>query len=239
MQDFTCDEWPLFKIQNGIDDLLRLAHSAHGLYSIARERVIALRPPLVRAARAAGSEAMGCSAIVAVTLTSRNPPEASRLLPSARGGRTPKIDRDHRREIGFGIVSELLGDENTGVIYQRVDSSETLNGPVDDALGGIATGDVAIYDQDSRITGGIDRARVGDDAITNLAKAFDQAGADATRSTGNNDNLLFEGLGWVAASRRLLWFYHLLLAAEACKVKTAWGHLQIQAEFSKAGDDTS
>ena len=103
----------------------------------------------------------------------------------------PKIDRDHRREIGFGIVNELLGDENTGVIYQRVDSSETLN--VDDALGGIATGDVAIYDQDSRITGGIDRARVGDDALANLAKAFDQAGADATRSTGNNDNLLFEG----------------------------------------------
>jgi hypothetical protein len=105
--------------------------------------------------------------------------------------KTPKIDRDYRREIGFGIVNELLGDENTGVIYQRVDSSETLN--VDDALGGIATGDVAIYDQDSRITGGIDRARVGDDAIANLAKAFDQAGADATQSTGNNDNLLFEG----------------------------------------------
>ena len=103
------------------------------------------------------------------------------MLPSARGGRTPKINSDHRREIGFGIVDELLGDENTGVIYQRVDTSETLDGPVDDALGSIAAGDVAIDDQDSRITGGIDRARVGNDAIANLAEPFDQTGADATR----------------------------------------------------------
>jgi hypothetical protein len=52
-------------------------------------------------------------------------------------------------------------------------------------------------------------------------------------------NAAFFLLVWVAASCRLLWFYHLLLAAEACKVKTARGHLQIQAEFSKAGDDMS
>src|SRR6516164_8519513 len=80
-----------------------------------------------------------------------------------------KINGDHRREIGFGIVDELLGDENTGVIYQRIDSSETLDGRIDDELGSIAAGDVAIDDQDSRITGGIDRARVGNDAIAHLA----------------------------------------------------------------------
>jgi len=39
----------------------------------------------------------------------------------------------------------------------------------------------AIDDQDSRITGGIDRARVGNDAIAKLAEPFDQTGADATR----------------------------------------------------------
>src|SRR5258708_19203634 len=38
-------------------------------YSIARERVTALRPPLVRAASPAESDAIGCSAIAAVMLT--------------------------------------------------------------------------------------------------------------------------------------------------------------------------
>src|SRR5262249_49480180 len=104
----------------------------------------------------------------------------------------PKINGDHRREFGFGIVNELLGDENTGVVYQRVDSSEALNGRIDDALGSIAAGDVAIDNHDSRITSGLDRARVGNNAIADLAKALDQTGADATRSTGDNDNLLFE-----------------------------------------------
>ena len=59
---------------------------------------------------------------------------------------SPKINSAHRCEIGFGIVNELLGDENTGVIDQRVDSSEPLDGPVDDALGSIAAGDVAVDD---------------------------------------------------------------------------------------------
>src|SRR5262249_55822457 len=84
-------------------------------------------------------------------------------------------------------------NENAGVIYERVDPPKAFNGSVDDALGSVAAGDIAIHNQDIRITGRIDRARVGDDSIADLAEAFHQAGADATRSTSNSDNLLFEG----------------------------------------------
>ena len=57
---------------------------------------------------------------------------------------SPKINSAHRCEIGFGIINKLLGDENTGVVDQGVDSSEPLDGAVDDAFGSIAGGDVAV-----------------------------------------------------------------------------------------------
>ena len=57
-----------------------------------------------------------------------------------------EINGAHRHEIGFGIVNELLGDENTRVVDQGVDSSKPLEGPANDALGNIVAGDIAVDD---------------------------------------------------------------------------------------------
>src|SRR6266403_827108 len=88
----------------------------------------------------------------------------------------------HPHKVGFGIVDERLGDEDAGVVYQRVDAPKALDGRADDAVGSRGGGDVAIDDKDFRITGKLarpNRAGGGNNAIANLAEAFYQTGTDA------------------------------------------------------------
>jgi len=71
-----------------------------------------------------------------------------------------------------------------------------LDGRVENTLGGIRDGNVAIYGQDSRIIGETtfaDEAGVSNDRVADLAKPFSQAGANAPGGTGNNCNFLFGG----------------------------------------------
>jgi len=84
-----------------------------------------------------------------------------------------EIDRDHRCEIGLGIVNEGLWDEDPGVVDQRVNSPKMIDGRADNTLGSLGSGDVTIDEEDIRIAGhaGLaDRARIGDDAVADLAK---------------------------------------------------------------------
>ena len=68
---------------------------------------------------------------------------------------------------GFTVSSPGLGDEDASVIYQRIDASEALDGRADEAVGSRGGSDVAIDDQDFRITGELarpNRAGVGNNA---------------------------------------------------------------------------
>ena len=81
----------------------------------------------------------------------------------------------HRAIVFGGVVGERLGDEDAGVVDQRVDAAEARDRLRDDALGGRRIGDVAGDGQDVRIGGRLDRAGIGDDAVVAVAVRLDQA----------------------------------------------------------------
>ena len=102
-----------------------------------------------------------------------------------------EIDRNDRREILGGIVGERLGDEDAGIVDQRVDAAETLERLRYDLLRRRRIGDVAGNGQNIRIPRRLDRAGIGDDAVIAIAISLDQVRADALRCAGDDDDFLF------------------------------------------------
>ena len=93
--------------------------------------------------------------------------------------------------VGLGVIGERLGDEDAGVVDQRVDAAEPRHGFRDHALGGLGIGDVAGDGQDVVIVRRLDRARGGDDAVVAVAIRLHQGRADALRCAGNDCDFLF------------------------------------------------
>ena len=91
----------------------------------------------------------------------------------------------------FGrIAGEGLGDEDAGVVDERVDAAKAGNGFGNHALRGGRVADIACHGQDVGIFRGLDRTCGGDDAVVELAKRVDQFGADALRCARNDDDFL-------------------------------------------------
>jgi hypothetical protein len=104
-----------------------------------------------------------------------------------------EVRRGRRREVGLRIVDERLGDEDAGIVHQRVDASIALDGRADDALGSVGRGDIAVDRQHRGISRNIaapDRAGGRDDAVADGAEALHQMSADAARRAGDDDDLL-------------------------------------------------
>ena len=102
-----------------------------------------------------------------------------------------EVGRDLGVEVLGRVVGEGLGDEDAGIVDQRVDPPEARNRLPDHALGGRRIADVAADGQDVRITGLLDRAGGRHDPIVAIAERLDQAGADALRRTGDDGDFLF------------------------------------------------
>ena len=105
-----------------------------------------------------------------------------------------EVRRGRRREVGLRIVDERLGNEDAGIVHQRVDASIALDGRADDALGSVGRGDIAVDRQHrgiSRNIAGPDRAGGSDDAVADGAEALHQVSADAARRAGDDDHLRF------------------------------------------------
>ncbi len=62
-----------------------------------------------------------------------------------------QIGRQHRGIVLVGVVGERLGDEDAGIVDQRVDLTELLERLLDDALGSLGIADVARDRQDIRV----------------------------------------------------------------------------------------
>jgi hypothetical protein len=58
------------------------------------------------------------------------------------------IDAQDRRVVGLGVLSERFGDEDAGVVDERVDAPEPRHAFRDCTLGRLAIGDVAGDDHD-------------------------------------------------------------------------------------------
>jgi signal transduction histidine kinase len=90
-----------------------------------------------------------------------------------------QVDSGHRVEVAQRVVGERLGHEDARVVDQGVDPAELRDAGRDHALGGGGVGDVALDGQDSRVAGGGDGPRGGDDGVAQLAVGVDHAGAEA------------------------------------------------------------
>ena len=165
-------------------------------YSIASARVTALRPPLVRAASADGKR---CRRLLRdrggdVDDMAGAGLQHARRCPLRDVKKSREVRRGRRREVGLRIVDERLGDEDAGIVHQRVDASIALDGRADDALGSVGRGDIAVDRQHrgiSRNIAGPDRAGGRDDAVADGAEALHQVSADAARRAGDDDHLRF------------------------------------------------
>jgi hypothetical protein len=100
------------------------------------------------------------------------------------------VDGDEGRVVFRGIAGEGLGDEDAGVVDQRVDAAKTGDGFGNHPLRSSRIGDVASHGQDAGVIRRLDRACCCDHAIVEFAKRVDQFAANALRCTGNDDDFL-------------------------------------------------
>ena len=91
-----------------------------------------------------------------------------------------------RGEVGLGVLGERLGDEDPGVVDQRIDPAELLDRPADHPVGDRRVGDVAGDGQHVRRGVGLDGPRVGDDAVAPVEEPADQSRADPLRRAGDD-----------------------------------------------------
>jgi hypothetical protein len=98
------------------------------------------------------------------------------------------VDAQDRRVVGLGVLSERFGDEDAGVVDERVDAPELGYAFGDRTLGRLPIGDVAGNDQDVVVVRRLDRACRRDDPIIAIAVGLDEGRADALRRPGNDSN---------------------------------------------------
>ncbi|MOA37346.1 hypothetical protein D3C78_1589280 [compost metagenome] len=97
----------------------------------------------------------------------------------------------HRQHIGVvfcGVRGERLGDEDPGVVDQGIDATETGHRFTDDTPGGFRFADVTGHGENVRIGGWLDRARSGDDPVTEFTKGFDHTVAETLGCAGDDDD---------------------------------------------------
>src|SRR5262249_54252510 len=84
-----------------------------------------------------------------------------------------------------------LCTEHAGIVDERIDPSVALDGKSHDAIGDLCAGDIAIDRKCRRIGALVDRTRVGNDVIADIAIGPEQCRANAPRRPGDDVNLPF------------------------------------------------
>ena len=91
-----------------------------------------------------------------------------------------------RGEVGLGVIGERLGDEDPGVVDQRIDTAELLDRTADHPVRDRRIGDVAGDGQHVRRGVGLDGPRVGDDAVATIEEPANQPRPDPLRRAGDD-----------------------------------------------------
>ena len=132
---------------------------------MASDLVAAARPPLVECCQDGGRARVG------VVRQGRRDVDDVATAPCEHLGdgalgeqeEPSEVDADRGCVVVAGVVGERLGDKDSGVVDEGVDSPEALHGPSDDALDGLRVGDVSVDGQDRRVLGRPDRSGAGHD----------------------------------------------------------------------------
>jgi hypothetical protein len=102
-----------------------------------------------------------------------------------------EVGRDLCVEILGRVVGERLGDEDAGIVDQRVDPAEARVCLFDNALCRRRIADISGHGKDVGITALLDGARRCHDPVVAVAEGLDQAGADTLGSAGDDGDFAF------------------------------------------------
>jgi hypothetical protein len=102
-----------------------------------------------------------------------------------------EVDADDGGEVGLGVAGEGPGDEESGIVDERVDAPEPRHAFGDRAFRRLPVRDVAGHRQNIVIVRRLDRPRGRDHPVVALAIRVDQGLADALRCTGDDGNFPF------------------------------------------------
>ena len=91
------------------------------------------------------------------------------------------VDVQDRREVGLGILGKWLGDEDAGVVDERVDAPKPAETFGNRAFGRLPIGDVAGDDQDVGVARGLNRPCRRDYAVVAIEVHFDERRSDTLR----------------------------------------------------------
>src|SRR6267154_1633134 len=96
-----------------------------------------------------------------------------------------KEARDVCRHVGCIVVLRIDGEwfchEHAGVVNQRVDTTETLEGRFEHSLGRVRSADVALYGHDVRIGDRLDRPRCCDNPVVAVPEGPEDTRTDPLR----------------------------------------------------------
>jgi hypothetical protein len=101
-----------------------------------------------------------------------------------------EIDADRTGVVVSGVVRERLGDEDAGVVDERVDAPEGLERSTDDPIGGGRIADVSLDAEHQRILVRLGRAGDRHDGPPVPQVAGDDACADPPGTPGDDDDLV-------------------------------------------------
>jgi hypothetical protein len=101
-----------------------------------------------------------------------------------------EIDVQNGSVVGVRVLSERLGDENAGVVNERVDAPKPTHRLRDDTVGRIPSANIAGYCHDAIVRGRLNRSGRGDHLVIAIAVCIDEGCADALRRTRDDGNLL-------------------------------------------------
>ena len=99
-----------------------------------------------------------------------------------------KVDAQNSGVVGLGVLGEGLGDEDAGVVDERVDAPEPGHALGDRALRRFPIGDVAGHRENFVIARRLKRACRRDDVVIAIAVGLDEGRTDTSRCPGNDCN---------------------------------------------------
>jgi hypothetical protein len=90
-----------------------------------------------------------------------------------------EIDAQNGSVADVRVLSERPGDENAGVVDERVDARDRTHRLSDETLGRIPSANIAVYCHDAIVGGRLYRSGRGDHVVIAIAVCLDEGCAEA------------------------------------------------------------